>query len=121
MGKQGRSVCRSCYPWSPTLTVSLFFFIHYSRQKTKQKKQSHTCHALTHTQIIKCPNHNIPETISNCCHRTNETPTYSSDRLMQVSFHFFFCYIFNVRYTNYASIFPEHSRSALFVAVITVW
>lgn len=62
--------------WSPPLPELI-----HRHQKT------HTCHTQihtsthAHTQIIKCPTQNIPETILKLLSVNKQTPTYSSDRI----------------------------------------
>lgn len=79
MGKQGRKVLAiHVNPLVPTPSPSYY---------RRQKKNAHMPHtytqARTHarTQIIKCPTHNIPETIFKLLSVNKQTPTYSSDRI----------------------------------------
>lgn len=75
VGKQGRK----CLPfmltiWSPPHSPLL-----YRHQKL------HTCHTHRQTRthvhkVIKCPTHNIPETIFKLLSVNKQTPTYSSDK-----------------------------------------
>lgn len=72
---KAESACRSCQPSGPHPFPSYY---------TDTRKRTHAIHIHTsthaHTRIIKCPTHNIPETIFKLLSVNKQTPTYSSDR-----------------------------------------
>lgn len=76
VGKQGRK----CLPFSLALWSSP---LPEQLETKKKRKEKHTPHTYKYTriQIVKCPTHNIPETIFKQLSVNKQTPTYNSEKI----------------------------------------